>query len=106
VVATGTLLAFAPWFSASAVAPLIAVEWRTTGLDLPLLTVAVQLGFAAAAFGLAASAVVDVVAAPRLFFGGTRSRPSPTWGLPLVGIIAMWRLRGRPDASSMAGGRR
>jgi MFS family permease len=25
---------------------------------------------------------------------------------PLVGIVAMWRLRGRPDASKMAGGRR
>jgi MFS family permease len=71
VVATGTLLAFAPWFSASAVAPLLAAEWRTSGLDLPLLAVAVQLGFAAAAFGLAASAVVDVVPGPRLFFAGT-----------------------------------
>jgi MFS family permease len=71
VVATGTLLAFAPWFSASAVGPLIALEWQTSGLDLPLLTVAVQLGFAAAAFGLAASAVVDVVPGPRLFFVGT-----------------------------------
>jgi MFS family permease len=25
---------------------------------------------------------------------------------PLVGVIAMWRLRGRPDAVRMAGGRR
>ena len=47
VIAAGVLLAFAPWFSASAVAPLLAAEWRTTRLDLPLLTVAVQLGFAA-----------------------------------------------------------
>jgi MFS family permease len=71
VVAIGTLLAFAPWFSASAVGPLIALEWQTSGLDLPLLTVAVQLGFAAAAFGLAASAIVDVVPGPHLFFVGT-----------------------------------
>ena len=70
VVATGTLLAFAPWFSAAAVGPLLAVEWRTSGLQLPLLTVAVQLGFAVAAFALAASAVVDVVPGPRLFFVG------------------------------------
>ena len=48
VVGAVLLLAFAPWFSASAVAPLLAAEWHTTGLDLPLLTVAVQLGFAAA----------------------------------------------------------
>jgi hypothetical protein len=25
---------------------------------------------------------------------------------PIVGVIAMWRLRGRPDAVRMAGGRR
>ena len=42
-IGTGTLLAFAPWFSASAVGPLLAVEWRTEGLQLPLLTVAVPL---------------------------------------------------------------
>ena len=35
---------FAPWFSASAVSPLLAEEWQTTGLDLPMLTVAVQVG--------------------------------------------------------------
>ena len=55
------LLAFAPWFSASAVAPLLATEWHTTGLDLPLLTVAVQVGFAVAAIVLAVSGAADVV---------------------------------------------
>ena len=35
IIAAGVLLAFAPWFSASAVAPLLAAEWRTTRLDLP-----------------------------------------------------------------------
>ena len=38
VVGTGVLLAFAPWFSASAVSLLLAEEWQTTGLDLPMLT--------------------------------------------------------------------
>ena len=50
--------------------PLLAADWHTSGLQLPLLTVAVQLGFAGAAFALAAAGVVDVVPGPRLFFLG------------------------------------
>jgi MFS family permease len=64
------LLAFAPWFSASAVAPLLATDWRTSGLDLPILTVAVQLGFAAAAILLAVTGAADVVPGPRLIAAG------------------------------------
>ena len=71
VVGVGTLLAFAPWFSASAVGPLLAAEWGTSGLQLPLLTVAVQLGFAGAALALAIGGVPDVVSGRVLFFGGT-----------------------------------
>jgi MFS family permease len=70
VIATGVLLAFGPWFSASAVAPLLAAEWHTTRLDLPLLTVAVQLGFAAGALTLAATGAADAVPARRLFAVG------------------------------------
>ena len=36
VVGAGVLLAFAPWFSAAAVGPLLQREWQTTALDLPL----------------------------------------------------------------------
>ena len=71
VLATGILLAFAPWFSAAAVAPSLAVEWGTSGLDIPLLTVAVQLGFAAAALAMAASGATDVVSGRSLFFAGS-----------------------------------
>jgi MFS family permease len=70
VVALGTVLALAPWFASAAVGPLLAEEWRTTGLELPLLTVAVQLGFAAGAILLAASGAADVVPGRYLFFGG------------------------------------
>jgi MFS family permease len=70
VLGTVLLLAFAPWFSASAVAPLLAAEWHTTGLDLPLLTVAVQLGFAAGAIVLALTGAADVVNGPRLIAAG------------------------------------
>ena len=68
----GLLLAFAPWFSASAVAPLLAAEWQTTRLDLPLLTVAVQLGFAAGALALAATGAADAVPARILFVARSR----------------------------------
>ena len=71
VIAIGTLLAFAPWFSASAVGSILAAEWHTTGLQLPLLTVAVQLGFAFAALALAVTAVPDVVPGPRLVLAGS-----------------------------------
>jgi MFS family permease len=70
VLGAAVLLAFAPWFSASAVGPLLAADWHTTGLDLPLLTVAVQLGFAAAAIGLALTGAADAIAGPRLIAAG------------------------------------
>ena len=67
IIGIGVLMAFGPWFSASAVAPLLAAEWHTTRLDLPLLTVAVQLGFAAGALILAASGAADALPGGRLF---------------------------------------
>jgi len=56
ILAVGTLLAMAPWLSSAAVAP--------------LLTVAVQIGFAVAAIVLAATGAPDVIPGPRLFFAG------------------------------------
>jgi MFS family permease len=70
VLGASVLLAFAPWFSASAVAPLLAADWHTTGLDLPLLTVAVQLGFAAAAIVLALTGAADAIPGRRLIAAG------------------------------------
>ena len=64
------LLAEAPWLSASAVAPALAAEWHLTGLGLPLLTIAVQLGFAAGALLLAVSGAADVVPPHRLLAAG------------------------------------
>jgi MFS family permease len=84
VVAAGILLAFAPWFSASAVAPLLAEEWRTTGLDLPLLTVAVQVGFAVAAIALAVSGAADVVPGRILFVGGALAAAVANLGFAFV----------------------
>jgi MFS family permease len=70
VLATAVLLAFAPWFSASAVAPSLQVDWELGRLDLPFLTIAVQLGFAAGALTLAASGAADVVPARYLMAAG------------------------------------
>ncbi|MFL5679955.1 MAG: MFS transporter [Chloroflexota bacterium] len=70
IVGVAELLAMAPWFSASAVAPLLAAEWGLDRLGLPALTIAVQLGFAAGALALAVTAAADVLPARLLFFAG------------------------------------
>ena len=60
------LLALVPWFSAASVAPLIAEEWEINALDVALLTVAVQVGFAVGALIVALTGAADVVPAGRL----------------------------------------
>jgi MFS family permease len=70
VLGVGELLAMSPWFSASAVAPLITPALSLSGLDLPLLTIAVQLGFVTGALLLAATGAPDVLPARALFLGG------------------------------------
>lgn len=70
VLATGVLLAMAPWLSGSAVAPALRAEWDLSAAQVPLLTVAVQLGFAAGAVLLAATGAADVLSARRVFLGG------------------------------------
>ena len=67
IVAVGELLAMAPWFSASAVGSQLIGEWHLDRFGLPLLTIAVQLGFAVGAFSLAATAAADVLPSPALF---------------------------------------
>jgi MFS family permease len=70
IISGGVLLAFAPWFSASAVGPLLERAWHPSALEVPLLTVAVQLGFAVAAILLALTGAADVIPGPRLFAAG------------------------------------
>jgi MFS family permease len=95
VVGVGVLLAFAPWFSAAAVGPLLQHEWQTTALDLPLLTVAVQVGFAVAAIGLALSGAADAIAGPRLFVVGSALAAAGNLGFALLadspGGALLWR---------------
>jgi MFS family permease len=70
ILTAGILLAEAPWFASGAVAPLLRSEWDASGLDLPLLTVAVQVGFAFGAIAIAAAGAADVLPGPRLFAAG------------------------------------
>jgi MFS family permease len=70
ILGLGELLAMSPWFSASAVAPLIVREWSLAGLDLPLLTIAVQLGFVVGALLLAFTGAADVLPGGALFLAG------------------------------------
>ena len=84
VIGSGVLLAFAPWFSASAVAPLLVAEWSLEGLDLPLLTVAVQFGFAAGALALAASGAADAVSGRVLIAVGALVAAAANLGFGLI----------------------
>lgn len=70
LLSVAVLLALVPWFSAASVAPLIAAEWEISGLETALLTVAVQLGFAAGALVIAFTGAADVIPAHRLIAGG------------------------------------
>jgi MFS family permease len=78
------LLALAPWFSSSAVAPLLADEWHTSGLQLPMLTVAVQLGFAAGALGIAMTGAADVIPGRVLFCAGAIAAATCNLGFAFV----------------------
>ena len=70
VLAAAVLLALVPWFSAASVAPLIAAEWHISPFEVALLTVAVQVGFAVGALGVAVTGAADVIPAGRLIAGG------------------------------------
>ncbi|CAN5489641.1 MFS transporter [soil metagenome] len=70
LLSVAVLLALVPWFSAASVAPLIAAEWEISSLETALLTVAVQLGFAAGALVIAFTGAADVIPAHRLIAGG------------------------------------
>ncbi len=84
ILGTGTLLAMAPSFSASAVAPILRETWLVSPLDLAFLTVVTQLGFAAGALGLAVIGAPDVIPGPRLFAAGAIVAAIANLGFALV----------------------
>jgi MFS family permease len=64
------LLTLSTWFSGSAVAASLAREWGIDRVGVASLTVAVQVGFAVSALGLAALGVPDVLPPRRLIAAG------------------------------------
>ena len=64
------LLTLSTWFSGSAVAPSLSREWGIDLVGVASLTVAVQVGFAVSALGLAALGVPDVLPPRRLIAVG------------------------------------
>ncbi|SEK28813.1 Sugar phosphate permease [Haloferax larsenii] len=70
VVAIGELFVMSLWFSASAVAPQLAVEWGLTLSQAAWLTTAVQLGFVVGALASAALTLSDIVP-PRYLLAGS-----------------------------------
>jgi MFS family permease len=84
VLGVGMVLAMSPSFAAAAVAPLLREEWSVGLLELPFLTVVVQLGFAVGAIGLAVIGAPDVIPGPRLFAGGAIIAALANLGFGLV----------------------
>jgi MFS family permease len=67
ILALAELLAMSVWFSASAVLPALTKEWGLSPSGQSWLTMAVQLGFVAGAFGSAALNLADLIRGPLLF---------------------------------------
>jgi MFS family permease len=84
VLGVGMVLAMSPSFAAAAVAPLLREEWSVGLLELPFLTVVVQLGFAVGAIGLAVIGAPDVIPGPRLFAAGAIVAALANLGFGLV----------------------
>ncbi len=108
IIGFGELLALAPWFGASAVAPNLVDAWELGGLDLPILTVAVQLGFVAGALLLALTGAADAVSATRLFFLGASLAALANIGFALAGDFLgaiPFRVRDRLRAGGRLPGR-
>ena len=69
VIALSQLLVLTLWFSASAVAPTLEIEWGMTPGEATWLTLAVQIGFVAGALLSALFNIPDIVNARTLFLG-------------------------------------
>ena len=84
ILGVGMVLAMSPSFAAAAVAPILREEWTVGLLELPFLTVVVQLGFAVGAIGLAVIGAPDVIPGPRLFAAGAIVASLANLGFALV----------------------
>ena len=84
VLATAELLAMAPWFSASAVAPTLTRIWHLSPAGTAWLTISVQLGFVAGALVSAVLTLADRWSARRLVVGAAALAAAATVGVALA----------------------
>ncbi len=89
VLAIAQLLAMAPWFSASAVAPTLARIWQLSPAGTAWLTMSVQLGFVAGALASAVFTLADRVSARRLVAGSAVLAAFATLGVAAAGGITV-----------------
>jgi len=82
--AMAELLAMAPWFSASAVAPTLVRLWRLAGTGAAWLTISVQLGFVVGAVTSAALTLADRWSARRLVAGAAALAGLATFGVAVA----------------------
>jgi MFS family permease len=71
LLALAELLAMSVWFSASAVVPALTQAWSLTDSGRAWLTMSVQVGFVAGAFGSALFNLSDLIPARRLFIASS-----------------------------------
>jgi MFS family permease len=81
ILAISELLAMAPWFSASAVAPALAREWALSPAATAWLTISVQLGFVVGALVSAMLTLADRLSARRLVVGSAAVAAAATLGV-------------------------
>jgi len=89
VLAIAELLAMAPWFSASAIAPTLARVWQLSPVTTAWLTISVQLGFVAGALVSAILTLADRLSARRLVAGSAALAAIATLGVALSSGITM-----------------
>src|SRR3989442_7304552 len=89
ILAVAELLAMAPWFSASAVAPTLARVWQLSPVTTAWLTISVQLGFVVGALVSAILTLADRLSARRLVAGSAALAAIATLGVALSTGITM-----------------
>lgn len=89
VLAIAELLAMAPWFSASAVAPALARAWQLSPSATAWLTISVQLGFVAGALVSAMLTLADRLSARKLVAGSATIAALATLGVAAAHDIVL-----------------
>jgi MFS family permease len=84
LLALAELLAMTAWFSATAVAPALAAEWRLNEAGMAWLTLSVQLGFVAGTLAAALLNLADRIPAVRLFAASAFAAAAATALVPIL----------------------